>query len=184
METNMNAQSIIDFWFADACKSCWFNSTPEMDQSIKNNYEMLWLSASQGALNEWREEPLSALALVIILDQFPLNMFRGTAQSFSTEAASRMVASYAIDRGFDQSLSNEQKMFLYMPFMHSEDIADQNYAVELFKSAGLDDNAKWAEHHRDIVKQFGRFPHRNEILGRESSAEEIQWLASDEAFHG
>lgn len=184
MTTNINAESIIDFWFSETCKSCWFNSTPEIDQQIKQSYESLWLSASRGELDEWREQPHSALALVIILDQFPLNMFRGSGQSFSTEAASRDIARYAIDKEFDASLSNEQKMFLYLPFMHSEDIKDQNYSVELFTKAGLDENAKWAEHHRNIVKQFGRFPHRNSLLGRESSAEEIQWLASDEGFHG
>jgi uncharacterized protein (DUF924 family) len=184
MTTTSSAQAIIDFWFSDSCKACWFNSTPELDQLIKQNYESLWLLASQGKLKQWREDPISALALVIILDQFPLNMFRGTAQSFATESASRDVARYAIEKGFDKSLSNEQKKFLYMPFMHSEDMTDQDYSVVLFKSAGLNDNARWAEHHRDIVKRFGRFPHRNEILGRESSAEEIQWLASAEAFQG
>ena len=176
------ADEIIDFWFSDTCKACWFDSSDELDGLIKANYLALWQSAADGKLNGWQEEPLSALALVIILDQFPLNMFRGQPESFSTEAASREIARYAIDKGFDRSFTEDQKLFMYLPFMHSENLEDQNTAVELLAAAGMD--TKWAEHHRDIVKQFSRFPHRNAILGRESTKQEIEWLNSDKAFNG
>ena len=130
------------------------------------------------------DAPEGALALVICLDQLPLNMFRGQAESFAGEALSRAIAAAAIERGFDQKLDNIQKVFLYMPYMHSEDLADQDRAMALFEQAGLTDNLHWAKHHREIVSRFGRFPHRNAILGRQSTPEELAYLASDEAFKG
>jgi uncharacterized protein (DUF924 family) len=111
-------------------------------------------------------------------------MFRGKTEGFAGEAPSRQVAARAIEQGFDQSLDDVQKGFLYMPYMHSEDMADQDRVIELFAEAGMDNNLKWAKHHRDIVVRFGRFPHRNVILGRQSTPEEIAYLQSDEAFTG
>ena len=176
------ANEIISFWFSEKCKKCWFDSSDELDELIKQNYEKLWQSAAQGDLDDWREQPMSALALVIILDQFPLNMYRDKAESFSTEDKSREIARYAIEKGFHESFADDQKLFLFLPFMHSEDMEDQNISVQLFSDAGME--TKWAEHHRDIVKQFGRFPHRNAALGRKSTEQEITWLSSEEAFKG
>lgn len=176
------AKEIINFWFSENCKKCWFDSSDELDELIKQNYEKLWQSAAKGELDEWREHPMSALALVIILDQFPLNMYRDKAESFSTEAKSREIAQYAIEKGFHESFDDDQKLFLFLPFMHSEEMEDQDTSVKLFSDAGLE--TKWAEHHRDIVKQFGRFPHRNAVLGRKSTEQEIAWLNSDKAFKG
>ena len=119
-----------------------------------------------------------------MLDQFPLNMFRGQAKSFSTEALSREVASAAITKGFDQELPANQVSFLYRPFMHSEDLDDQALAVKLFNKPGLESNYRFARHHYNIVECFGRFPHRNKILGRESSDAEIEYLNSSEGFQG
>ena len=178
----IEAKEIISFWFSEKCKKCWFDSSDELDELIKQNYEKLWQLAAQGELDEWREYPMSALALVIILDQFPLNMYRDKAESFSTEAKSREIARYTIENGFHESFDDDQKLFLFLPFMHSEDMEDQNISVQLFSGAGME--IKWAEHHRDIVKQFGRFPHRNAALGRESTEQEIAWLSSEEAFQG
>ena len=110
-------------------------------------------------------------------------MFRDQPESFSTEAQSRAVASRAIGNGFDAALPDDRKAFVYLPFMHSETLADQDRSVELFEAAGLDFNLKWARRHRDIVRRFGRFPHRNAILGRTSSPEELAWLASPEGFN-
>jgi uncharacterized protein (DUF924 family) len=124
------------------------------------------------------------LALVIVLDQFPLNMFRGQRESFATEAAAREAAVQAIAWGFDQSLTDEQKAFLYLPFMHSEDLADQDRAVALYEGAGLENSLKWARHHRELIRRFGRFPHRNAILGRPSTPEELAYLGSAGAFKG
>ena len=135
-------------------------------------------------MKHWEQTAEGALALVILLDQMPLNMYRGQPESFATEAQSREVAGRAITRHFDQYLPDKGKAFLYMPFMHSENLADQDRSVELFTNAGLQDNLRFARHHRDIVRRFGRFPHRNAILGRNSTPEETAWLASGEAFLG
>ncbi len=111
-------------------------------------------------------------------------MFRGQPASFATEAQARAVAERAIARGFDQTLNPEQKLFLYLPFMHSENPADQDRSVQLYQQPGLEDNLRFAEHHHGLIHRFGRFPHRNAILGRASTADELAYLASPEAFHG
>lgn len=177
-------RDILQFWFTEPARSCWFQSTPEFDAQIRRRFEADWKMARDGKLREWESSWDGALALVIMLDQFPLNMYRGQPESFATEAQSRQVAQQVIDAGWDQEMTDEQKAFLYMPFMHSESLSDQDRSVALFAEAGLEDNLKWANHHREIVRRFGRFPHRNAILGRDSSAEEQAWLNSDEAFKG
>lgn len=177
-------QQIIDFWFAPATRKLWFNSTPEFDQELRNRFQSTWLQACRGDLDEWMDTPQGCLALVIILDQFPLNMFRDTAQSYASEARSREVAAIAIERGFDKELPSEQLAFLYMPYMHSEDLQDQDLALRLFDQPGLESNLRFARHHRDIVARFGRFPHRNAALGRTSSDAEIEYLDSKQAFTG
>jgi len=177
-------QSIVDFWFSDAVRPLWFKSTAEFDNQLRDRFGMVWQDAAAGKLDSWAESAEGALALVILLDQIPLNIYRGKARSFSTEAKAREIAERAIDKGWDTTLPDEQKAFLYMPFMHSETLADQDQAVVLYQAAGLEDNLKFAQHHQDIIRRFGRFPHRNEILGRQNSEAEQAYLASDEAFHG
>lgn len=177
-------QAIIDFWFSDAVSKLWFNATPEFDRQLRDDYQALWEQASRGELADWAETAQGSLALVIMLDQFPLNMFRGTARSYSSTARSRDVARAAIERGFDKELPLEQRSFLYMPFMHSEEIDDQRYAIELFEGAGLESNLRFARHHHAIVEEFGRFPHRNQALGRKSSQAEKEYLDSSKAFKG
>lgn len=174
---------VLDFWFAPGMERCWFNSTPALDGEIRARFEPLWRLGRHGDLAHWEETPEGALALVILLDQFPLNMFRDRPDSFSSEALSREVAGRAIARDFDKVLQAPALPFLYLPYMHSEDIDDQARSVQLFEQAGLADNLRFARHHRDIVARFGRFPHRNAILGRDSTAEEIAWLASPEGFN-
>ena len=169
-------QEIIDFWFADDVKQKWFKSTPEFDGLIRQRYEETWELARAGTYDHWEQESESALALVIILDQFPLNMFREDARQYSTEAHARKIAGGAINRGLDNQLEAAQKAFLYLPFMHSESLEDQERSVALYQQAGLDENLKYAQHHREIIKRFGRFPHRNRFLGRESSVEEMEYL--------
>lgn len=179
----MSPKGLLDFWFAEPARRRWFRSTPEFDAEIRERFESTWRAAAGGELSDWEETPRGALALVILLDQLPLNMFRGRPEGHATEAASRAVAERAIARGFDARLDDVEKAFLYLPFMHSEDLADQDRSVALFESAGLTDNLKWARHHREIVRRFGRFPHRNAVFGRSSTAEESAWLASPEAFN-
>jgi len=177
-------QKIIDFWFADDVRKLWFNSTAEFDQMLSDRFEDTLKQADRGELDHWMESAAGCLALVIVLDQFPLNMFRGSAQSFATEARSRDVARVAIANGFDKTLAAEQQAFLYMPFMHSEEIADQELALELFAKPGMESNLRFSRHHHALVETYGRFPHRNAVLGRTSTAAEIEYLNSREAFTG
>ena len=180
----MNINEIIEFWYSDRIKAKWFNSTPELDNEIREKYLEIWEQAKANKLKQWQESAEGCLALVIILDQFPLNMFRGDARSFSTEKLAIEVSKKAVKLGFDKKLDKNMLAFLYMPPMHSENIDDQELSVALFEKAGLVENWKFAQHHRDIVKKFGRFPHRNTLLKRESSQDEIDYLNSEDAFKG
>ena len=177
-------REVLDFWYSDAMRPCWFKSTPELDADIRNRFELLWQQAAAGELDTWQDTPEGALALAIVLDQFPLNMYRGRPESFSTEQKAVAVAKMAIRRGLDEQIATDRRVFLYMPLMHSEHLDDQDISVQSFAKAGLTDNLRWAEHHRDIVRRFGRFPHRNAILGRISTQAELDYLASPQAFKG
>ena len=177
-------EEIIDFWYSDRIKSQWFASTPELDKEILEKYERIWEKASSGELDEWNNSPDGCLALAIILDQFPLNMFRGQAKSFKTERKAIEVAWKAIKNELDRNIEKEKLAFLYMPFMHSEDLTDQDMSVSLYRESNLDANITFDEHHREIIRKFGRFPHRNKILGRESTEDEILYLASENAYKG
>jgi len=174
---------VLDFWFAPDVRRHWFRATPDFDALLRDRFEAIWLQAREGGCDHWADSAPGALALVILFDQFPLNMYRDQALGFVTEARSREVAAGAIARGWDAGLADEQRAFLYLPFMHSETLADQDRSVALFAQAGLTDNLRWARHHREIVRRFGRFPHRNAVLGRDSSAEELAWLASAGAYN-
>lgn len=178
------AAELIDFWFSDAVAKRWFRATAEFDDELRRRFGSQVAAALAGERDHWAESAHGALALVLLLDQLPLNIYRGLPQSFAGEAKAREVADVAIARGWDQGLGDTQKAFLYIPFMHSESLADQERAVALYRAAGLAGNLRWAEHHCNIIRRFGRFPHRNTILGRESSAEELAWLASSGAFRG
>ncbi|MES9851338.1 MAG: DUF924 family protein [Candidatus Thiodiazotropha sp. L084R] len=177
-------EEIISFWFSDDIKPRHFSSTPDFDLLLKARYLGHWEMAKTHLLDEWLGSAHGCLALILILDQFPLNIFRGQPESFSTEQHSREVAHHAIDSGFDLSLRLDQRAFLYLPFMHSESMKDQDYSIALFEKADMQDNLKWARHHREVVRRFGRFPHRNQILDRENSPDEIIYLNSEEAFQG
>lgn len=177
-------KEVVSYWFSEPVKKLWFNSTPEFDAKLRQKYMQTLERAERGELDDWALDALGALALVIILDQFPLNMFRQQARSFATERKARQVAEQAIVKNLDRSLTAEQKAFLYLPFMHSENLQDQDKSVELFEKAGLTENLRYAKHHRELIRRFGRFPHRNSILNRESTAEEIDYLNSKEAFLG
>jgi len=180
----MEFQEIISFWYGDSVKPLWFNSTTEFDQTLKERFETTYLAARNGKLDDWKDSGLGLLALVILYDQIPLNIYRGNAKGFETEALARDMAEIAIKNGWDKTLSREQQAFLYMPFMHSENLDDQDRGIAFFEAAGLTENAKFAHHHRAIIERFGRFPHRNTILGRESSEAELAYLNSGEAFLG
>ena len=175
---------ILDFWFAPRNEALWFDSTPEFDRDLTRRYRVTWEFARAGRLDHWQRDQAGCVALVIVLDQFPLNMFRGRPLAFATEAQAREVSRHALASGFDRGLAAKQAAFLYLPWHHSESLAEQDYAVELFSRPGLEDWVAGARHHRDIVARFGRFPHRNAILGRESTPAENEYLASADAFLG
>ncbi|MGV6827711.1 MAG: DUF924 family protein [bacterium] len=172
---------LLDFWFSEEARPYWFRSSAEFDRRVTRDYRELWERARNWELDSWGDTAEGSLALVLLLDQIPLHMFRGQPQAYSTEVAARFVAVRAVERGQDQGLNSSQKQFLYMPFMHSELLEDQLRAVELLQNAGID--SRWAKHHCGIIQQFGRFPHRNQLLGRESTVPEQAWLDSKEAFN-
>lgn len=175
---------IIQFWYSEPMNKHWFSSTEKIDTIIQERFEALWQAAARGECNHWLDSAEGCLALCIVLDQFPLNMYRGQPLSFSTEQQAVRVSKHAIEEGYHQQLPQQQLAFLFMPLMHSENLDDQDLSVKMFEEAGLTDNAKFARHHRKIVQRFGRFPHRNVILVRDSTQEEMEWLDSDDAFKG
>jgi uncharacterized protein (DUF924 family) len=177
-------RDVLDYWYSPHISQRWFASTPKLDDEIRTRYAALWQRAAAGELDNWADSPEGALALVIVLDQLPLNMYRGQPAAFATEQKAVAVARQAIARGDDQRLPRDRVLFLYMPLMHSENPADQDQSVDSFQRAGLANNLRFAEHHRGLIRRFGRFPHRNAILGRDSTPDEIAYLASSEAFKG
>lgn len=173
-QSPFRAKQVVQFW-RDAGPSLWFAKDPEFDRRFKDRFLTLHEAAARGELADWNETPEGALALCILLDQFPRNAFRGTPRMYATDALARKMADEAIARGYDRQLEDALAVFVYLPFGHSESLADQERSVTLAKRLGAD-YVGHAEHHRDIVKRFGRFPHRNPILGRAMRAEEQRYL--------
>ncbi|QIN82559.1 DUF924 family protein [Rubrobacter tropicus] len=178
---------VLAFWFGTQgdpgygeFRSEWFRKDETFDREVTDRFEDLYEQAAAGKLDHWREEAEGCLALVIALDQFPRNMFRGDARTHATDAKALDAAKDAIGRALDRELPALQRMFLYMPFMHSESVEDQRRSVELFEGLagepGGPDVVEYAVGHRDIVERFGRFPHRNALLGRETTPEEAEFL--------
>jgi uncharacterized protein (DUF924 family) len=170
------AREVLKFW-RSAGPALWFAKDAEFDARFRKRFLVAHEAASRGELESWLATPEGALALVLLLDQFPRNAFRDTPRMYDTDASARRAAAKALAAGYDLQLPRELRKFFVLPFAHSEDLADQERAVALARRIGPDDLAH-AEHHRDIVRRFGRFPHRNRILGRESTAEEQQYLAN------
>ncbi len=182
-DTAAGPQTCLSFWFSETARKHWFKQSDDFDRDIEQHLGTLHRQAADGTLDAWAQTPEGALALVILLDQCSRNLNRGSAAAYANDEHARRIARTAIERGFDQQLESWQRAFLYMPFMHSESPQDQDDSVRLFMEAGLD-NARYALHHREIIRRFGRFPHRNEVLGRTSTPEEITYLESEEAFKG
>ena len=174
-----SAESIVGFWREGGPRR-WFARNDAFDAAIRERFEPTRAAAARGALDGWRNHALGALALILVLDQFPRNLFRGSPKAFATDALARGVAREAIGRGFDQSTSPDLRLFFYLPLSHSESLDDQDLAMRLteaLEAAGGPD-AGSAREHRDIIRRFGRFPHRNATLGRASTAEELAFLAA------
>jgi uncharacterized protein (DUF924 family) len=163
---------VLRFWFGLDPKQ-WWTTDPELDHRIRENFVKLWTDKRQLPVESFVTDPLTALASVILFDQFPRNMFRGHADQFSTDLLALGIAKGAVDKGFDEQLQPQERGFLYMPFQHSEDLPDQNRAMLLFTELGDAEQLKYARKHHDIIARFGRFPHRNAMLGRSPRADEI-----------
>ena len=169
------ADEIVSFWRA-AGPDRWFNKDETFDDEIRRRFLESHEAAAAGKSTDWEQSAQGALALLILLDQFPRNMFRGDARAFATDPLARAVAAGAIVRGFDSQVPAEMRGFFYLPFQHSEDLADQERSVAFYKAIGDVENLKWAELHADIIRRFGRFPHRNAVLDRTTTAEERAFL--------
>ncbi|MCY3880333.1 MAG: DUF924 domain-containing protein [Rhodobacteraceae bacterium] len=173
------AEQVLEFWFKELSPQDHFMGGDRVDGMIKDRFADLWQCAAGGGCSEWEGEAASILALILVLDQFPRNMFRGSGQSFHSDALAREVASRAIENGLDMQISEPDRLFFYMPFMHSERLGDQDRCVTLIaermKETGKQ-NLLHAKAHRGIIELFGRFPYRNEALGRENSPEESDWM--------
>lgn len=170
---------ILRFWFDEAGAEKWFGKDERFDGEVTARFGATYAAAAVGALEGWTASADGAVALVILLDQFPRNMFRDSPKVFATDAMARGIVETALRHGFDGVVAPVHRQFLYMPLMHSEQIEDQERCVALFKEMGADfaDVHGYAVAHRDIVARFGRFPHRNAILGRESREEEVAFLS-------
>lgn len=180
MQSDWAAQ-VLSYWFEELRPEAWFRKDERVDAAIGERFGALY---QQLALirPEQLTTPLECIAAAIALDQFPRNMFRDSPRAFATDALALSIAQHAIATGLDQQLTQQQRLFLYMPFQHSEDRAVQARSIELFTQLGLADNLDYAQRHRNIIERFGRFPHRNAVLGRESTTEELQFVATHRGF--
>lgn len=182
-------RDILDFWFLPLDdpehgkpRRIWWESTPAFDAESQSRFGALVDRAIAGTLDAWRKSPDGALALVLLCDQFPRNIHRRTARAFSGDAEARETARFAIARNYPAAYGPDMRMFFFMPFQHSESLADQEFCCALFATLGNAENDRYAIEHRDIVARFGRFPHRNEALGRDCTPEEIDYLKTAQRF--
>lgn len=184
-----DADAVRRFWFDEAGSEKWFKVDPAFDAQVRDRFHELWAGAAAGDLASWEAVADDVLALVIVLDQFPRNTHRGSPDAFASDPQARAVAHRAIDAGHDRELTSRQRHFLYMPLMHSEELADQEHCVRCFdalqqEAPQMKEMLGYAQRHRDIVARFGRFPHRNKVLGRECTAEEMEFLTQPGSSFG
>lgn len=180
--TIKTAKDVLAFWFSDRMKPYWFAKSDQIDTQISEEFGDTYQAAHDGQLDGWMDSSDQALALCIVLDQFPRNMFRGSPRSFESNDRVLGYARMALDRGFDQEQDPKRRQFFYLPFMHSEDLSDQRQSVALYEELGNQHSLHFAREHHDIVARFGRFPHRNTVLGRNSTPEEAEFLKTHKGF--
>lgn len=175
----MDAAEVLEFWF-DRERKAWFEKNPAFDEEIRRRFLSLYELAANGKLKSWHKNPADCLALVIVLDQFPRNLFRGSARAFAADPLAREAARVILENRWDKAMTPDERRFAYLPFEHSESLAEQELCLALMKEIAVHpetaDMPKWAEAHLVIVRRFGRFPHRNAALGRASTPEEIEFL--------
>lgn len=176
MKDTKNA--ILQFWFDETAPQQWFQVNPEFDDTIRTRFTDIYILAADGGCDDWKTDAQGCLALCLVLDQFPRNMFRGQAKAFATDKDGLLVSKHAIHRGFDQILIPLKRRFIYLPFMHSEHMNDQKRSVELFSTMQVADPMGYehALRHQREIERFGRFPYRNKALGRENTPEENEYL--------
>jgi uncharacterized protein (DUF924 family) len=172
--SDAKADLVLQFWFDEHAKD-WFVKNAAFDAEVRSRFLELHEAAAAGRLVHWADEPRGCLGLVIVLDQFPRNMFRGEPRAFATDALARSAARVILERGWDKPMSQPEQLFAYLPFEHSESLEDQRLSCELMKDFDTD-QLRYALRHREIIERFGRFPHRNGLLGRDSTAAEIEFL--------
>jgi uncharacterized protein (DUF924 family) len=170
-------QEILSFWFSELTPQQWFEKNDALDEAMQRHFLATHLSLARGEFDDWRVSPQSRLAAVIVLDQFSRNLYRGTPLAFATDWLGLREARAALDAGADMAVPKEWRCFFYLPFEHSENLADQDRSVELFTLLGDANYLDYAERHRLVIREFGRFPHRNNLLGRESTSAEIEYLS-------
>ncbi|OED36765.1 hypothetical protein AB833_25445 [Chromatiales bacterium (ex Bugula neritina AB1)] len=168
--------TVIDFWFTEIEQSSWFKKDDNFDQLLQQRFGAVHTRASCCELYHWRQNADGRLAEIIVLDQFSRNLYRGSANAFASDPLALALAQEAISLGLDKQLTDEKRTFLYMPFMHSESLAIHDIAMTLFKELGRESNYEYEKKHRAIIEKYGRYPHRNETLGRKSTPEEIEFL--------
>jgi uncharacterized protein (DUF924 family) len=165
-------RDLLTFWFGLEPEQ-WWKADAGLDDECRQRFLELWAEKRQQPVDAFLDDPLTSLAAVILFDQVPRNMFRGTAEQFATDHLAIQIARAAVDRGFDERIAPRERQFLYMPFQHSEELADQKRSVQLFTALGDDYLLGYARKHHDVIERFGRFPHRNAILGRSPRPEEV-----------
>ena len=173
-----SSDAVLAFW-REAGPDKWFTKDTAFDDAIKSRFLAIYEAAAAGQITDWERTAEGALALVIVLDQFPRNMFRSDARTYAADPLARAIAERAITRGFDRQVPADNQQFFYLPFEHSESLTDQERCCALFATTGDANLLKWAQLHADIIRRFGRFPHRNAVLGRATTAEEQAFLDSD-----
>ncbi len=173
-------EEILEYWLDDTGEAGWYNGSEALDADIRARFGQAWTAAVDGSFGLWLTYPAGALAYIILTDQFPRNMFRGTAQAFASDKIARAATRIAIGRDWDLAIAEPARQFFYLPLEHAEAIFDQDRAVRLFASRmpGATSLMQHACAHRAVIRRFGRFPHRNEALGRTSTPAEIDWLAA------
>lgn len=164
---------VLSFWFG-LSKEQWWKADPELDSQIRERFLEMWETKRENVPEAFLGSARDAIAAVVLFDQFPRNMNRGHADQFSTDPLALAIAKGAVDRGLDEAMSGQERGFLYMPFQHSEDIADQRRSIALFTALGDDEQLDFAKKHHDVVERFGRFPHRNAVLGRPPRPAEVE----------
>ena len=170
-------ETVLDFWFNDLVPNDWFVKNEDLDKRIAERFSGLHLALSREVGEAWRATPDARLALVIVFDQFPRNIYRGSPLAFATDGLALKEAKAALAVGADKSIDENRRAFFYMPFEHAEDMDEQERCVALFEALGNENYLDYAHQHLDVIKRFGRFPHRNPILGRTSTPEEKAYLA-------